>query len=162
MPTAKQVAKEKMPTSAAGNEVKGFTLLELMVVVAILALASVGVSLSLRDSGQAQLDMEAQRLAALLESARAQSRTLGVPVIWRPTASGFVFEGTSALPSQWQNTDPSAGISASVTRPLLLGPEPLIPPQRVRLWMRSQPERVLWVATDGVRPFAVQPDSTPP
>ena len=29
-------------------------------------------------------------------------------------------------------------------------------------WMRSQPERVLWVATDGVRPFAVQPDSTPP
>jgi general secretion pathway protein H len=150
-----------MPTSAAGNEVKGFTLLELMVVVAIVALASVGVTLSLRDSAQAQLDTEAQRLAALLESARAQSRTVGVPVTWRPTATGFVFEGLPAarenstapmLPSQWQNTD----VSASVTRPVLLGPEPLIPPQRVRLWMTAQPERVLWVATDGVRPFAVQ------
>jgi general secretion pathway protein H len=148
-----------MQISAAGNEVRGFTLLELMVVVAIVALASVAVTLSLRDSGQAQLDTEAQRLAVLLESARAQSRTLGVPVIWRPTATGFVFEGASALPSHWQNTDPNTDIAASVTRPLLLGPEPLISPQRVRLWMRAQPGRVLWVATDGVRPFAVQADS---
>jgi general secretion pathway protein H len=146
-----------MPTSAAGNEVRGFTLLELMVVVAIVALASVAVTLSLRDSAQAQLDTEAQRLAALLESARAQSRTVGVPVVWRPTATGFVFEGAPALPSQWQNTD----VSASVTRPVLLGPEPLIPPQRVRLWMRAQPERVLVVATDGVRPFAVQAQELP-
>jgi general secretion pathway protein H len=139
-------------------------LLELMVVVAIVALASVGVTLSLRDSAQTQLDTEAQRLAALLESARAQSRTVGVPVTWRPTTAGFAFEGLPAarenskaptLPNQWQTTD----VSASVTRPVLLGPEPLIPPQRVRLWMRAQPERVLWVVTDGVRPFTVQADS---
>lgn len=168
-----------MPTSAVGNEVKrptgslrgvyhhaGFTLLELMVVVAIVALASVGVTLSLRDAAQSQLDIEAQRLAALLESARAQSRTVGVPVTWRPTATGFAFEGLSAtgdnpkipvLPNQWQSAD----VSASVNRAVLLGPEPLIPPQRVRLWMRTQPERVLWVATDGVRPFAVQADALP-
>jgi general secretion pathway protein H len=159
-----------MPTSAAGNEVRcpattlrsarrkaGFTLLELMVVVSIVALASVGVTLSLRDSAQSQLDTEAQRLAALLESARAQSRTVGVPVTWRPTATGFAFEGAPTLPRQWQNAD----VSASVDRPVLLGPEPLIPPQRVRLWMPAQPERVLWVATDGVRPFAVQAGALP-
>lgn len=144
-----------MPTSAVGNEVKrqaGFTLLELMVVVAIVALASVGVSLSLRDASQTRLDTEAQRLSALLESARAQSRTLGVPVTWRPTATGFVFEGVQTLPSQWQAAD----ISARVARPIVLGPEPLIPPQRIALWTQNQPARVVWVATDGVRPFAVQ------
>lgn len=45
---------------------RGFTLLELMVVISIMAIAAAGVSLSLRDSGQAQLEREAERLAALL------------------------------------------------------------------------------------------------
>jgi general secretion pathway protein H len=58
---------------------RGFTLLELMVVVAIVALATAGVSLALRDSDATQLEREALRLSALLESARAQSRTSGVP-----------------------------------------------------------------------------------
>ena len=52
----------------------GFTLLELLVVVAIMALAMAGVGLALRDSGQTQLEREAERLAALLEAGRAQSR----------------------------------------------------------------------------------------
>jgi general secretion pathway protein H len=162
-----------MPISAAGNDVtrtlddsgKGFTLLELMVVVAIVAIATLGVVLSLRDAAQTQLDTEAQRLAALLESGRAQSRMLGVPVRWRPTAKGFEFLGlqkiqprspATALPDQWQ----FAGTSASVAAPLLLGPEPLLPPQQVRLWKTEQPGRVLVVGTDGVRPFAVlSPDA---
>ena len=62
-----------MPTSAAGSSAvplsaaKGFTLLELLVVVAIIALATAGVSFALRDSQATQLEREAQRLAALLE-----------------------------------------------------------------------------------------------
>lgn len=62
-----------MPTSAAGSRrLRGFTLLELIVVIAIIAVATAGVSFAMRDSSAARLDREADRLAALLESARAQ------------------------------------------------------------------------------------------
>jgi general secretion pathway protein H len=136
---------------------RGFTLLELLLVVAIVGVAAAGVAFALRDAAQSQLDQEAQRLAALLESARAQSRASGNPVRWRPTALGFVIEGlpqgkdTPALPTTWQTASTQAQ-----SDPVLLGPDPLIAPQAVRLWNKEQPERSLWVATDGVRPFAVQ------
>ena len=134
---------------------RGFTLLELLVVVSIMALATAGAALALRDSGQTQLEREAQRLAALLESARAQSRATGVPVRWQATPTGFRFDGlpaTSALPTQW--LDPATGVRGPGT--LVLGPEPLIGPQQVTLTQPTQSARALRVATDGLRPFAVQ------
>lgn len=134
---------------------RGFTLLELMVVVAIMALAAAGVSLSLRDSGQSQLEREADRLAALLEAGRAQSRANGVPVRWRPLPQGFRFEGlpTSArLPSGWLQP----GVLVQPATPLVLGPEPLLPPQSVTLTLQGSASPPLRVATDGLRPFAVQ------
>ena len=127
----------------------GFTLLELLLVIAIVATASVGVTLAMRDSGQAQLETEAQALAAVLESARAQSRASGLPVRWRATATGF------AIDDKLQGWT-SSGIAASSEQPLLLGPEPIIAPQSVRLWLTEQPSKSVRVATDGVRPFAVQ------
>ncbi|EPD37595.1 type II secretion system protein H [Delftia acidovorans CCUG 274B] len=134
---------------------RGFTLLELLVVISIMAIAAAGASLSLRDSGQAQLEREAERLAALLESARAQARANGVPVRWRPMPQGFRFEGLPAsaqLPSQWLQP----GVQAQPATPLILGPEPLIPPQSVTLTLRDSNSPPLRVATDGLRPFAVQ------
>ena len=132
---------------------RGFTLIELLVVVAIMAVATAGVSLSLRDSSGTALEREAQRLAVLLESARAQSRMSAVPVRWRTTATGFVFDGLSesSLPTQWLNPDVQADGRPVVT----LGPEPVIGPQQIRLVSVSKPENSLTLATDGVRPFAV-------
>jgi general secretion pathway protein H len=132
----------------------GFTLIELLLVVAIIAIASAGVSFALRDSGQTQLEREAVRLAALLESGRARSQASGVAVLWRPTPRGFVFDGLPAatLPDAW------LGDTVSVAEPVqvLLGPEPVIGPQAIRLVAAGQAGRSLTVATDGVRPFAVQ------
>ncbi len=133
---------------------RGFTLLELLLVVAIMALATAGVSFALRDSSQVQLEREAERLAALLESARAQSRASGVAVRWRTTAEGFQFDGlpAQALPRHWLGPNTRVLSQASVQ----LGPEPIIGPQAIVLSTSGQPERALRVATDGLRPFTVQ------
>jgi general secretion pathway protein H len=134
---------------------RGFTLLELMVVVTIIALASAGVGFAIRDTGQTMLTRDADRLAALLDAARAQSRASGVPVRWRALPEGFRFEGLAGgnPPSQWLAADTIATPGAV----LMLGPEPIIPPQEVRLASQQQPSQILRVVTDGVRPFKVLP-----
>jgi general secretion pathway protein H len=68
---------------------------------------------------------------------------------------GFRFEGLPAsvqLPSQWLQP----GVQAQPATPLVLGPEPQIPPQSVTLTLRDSTSPPLRVATDGLRPFAVQ------
>ena len=152
-----------MQTLEAGSRARGggFTLLELLVVLVIAALVSVGVGFSMRDPSQVQLDREAERLAALLESARARSQVSGVPVRWRAQPGGFRFEGLAAteLPRQWLDSDTRAVSQTSPAQAatLLLGPEPVIGPQSVVLTYSSQSDRQVRIATDGVRPFALAP-----
>ena len=95
---------------------QGLTLLELLVVLAIIGFAMAGVSLSLRDSNQTQLEREAQRLIAVLEAARAQSRTSGIALIWQATPDGFVIRpALSTNPTQVNNAaiTSAAGNAAS-------------------------------------------------
>ncbi len=135
----------------------GWTLLELMVVLALIGLATAAVSLAFRDPNAAQVEEDALRLAALLESARAHSRSTGLPVRWQVAPDGFRFEGLQglALPQTWKH----AGVQAQVEEGevLLLGPEPVLAPQAVLVASRAAPARRWRVATDGVRPFGVQP-----
>jgi len=146
-----------MRTSAAGNRALGFTLIELLVVVAIIAIATAGVSFALRDTQATQLEREAQRLAALLESARAQSRASGVPVRWRVVDGGFRFEGAQpgTLPERWLSDTTQVQGSGM----LVLGPEPIIGPQQVVIGASDAPGRQLRIATDGLRPFRVDAGS---
>lgn len=152
-------APDAAAVRTAGRRAAGFTLLELLVVVALVALATTGARLSLRNPEDSALEREAQRLAALMESARARSRASGVPVRWQATPTGFEFAGapTLDLPRHWL----TPGVQVLTPGPVLLGPEPLIAPQSIGLHMpggenASASSARLWLVTDGLRPFQVQ------
>lgn len=161
----------RTPTSAPGNSAgspsrrgsRGFTLVELLIVVALIALASGIASLALRDPASTQLEQEAARLSALLEAARAEARASGLPVRWQvlqPDGSsdgapfaGFRFLGlpdAADQPRRWLHD----GVSAQVigADAVQLGPEPVIAPQRIVLRLD---DRQLVLATDGLEPFRV-------
>ncbi|MDT9002169.1 prepilin-type N-terminal cleavage/methylation domain-containing protein [Paucibacter sp. APW11] len=167
-PMAAPAAKATTLTLAPGNKPlrrplaqRGFTLIELLVVVALIAIATATISLSLRDPAAAQLEREAERLAALLETARAEARVAGVPVSWAPLpaeADGaqFRFQGLPPrvqLPNRWLGEPP--GVDMAGAKQLRLGPEPMVGAQRVTLHMGSQ--RIA-IVTDGLGPFEVSHD----
>ena len=133
----------------------GLTLVELMVVLLIIGIATALTLLALPDSPQAQLQADASRLVALLESARAASRAQDEALRWQVNDAGFRFEGRAGgpWPNQWLHADTQAQVIGA--RELLLGPEPVIGAQAVALTHRRRPESRLWVGTDGVRPFEV-------
>ncbi len=131
-------------------------------VVAIIAIASAGVVFALPDASNTALERDAQRLAALLDSARAQSRASGLAVYWHATPEGFKFEGLpqtinqatgelqelSKLSGNWLST----GTSADPDSHLALGPEPIIARQELVLHNAG---RSLMLTTDGLRPFSI-------
>lgn len=174
---ARWAVRARTPRSAPGSNAPsrrrpgrrlaaGFTLIELLLVVAIVAVASMVVSLAVRDPAASRLEQEAARLAALFESARAESRAAGVEVRWvlagQDAGEGdFRFVGlppSSDPQTRWLNPGVSAQI---VGAPFVtLGPEPLIGAQRVVLRLGEQR---LDLVTDGLTAFRpVPPDAQVP
>lgn len=146
-----------MPTSVPGSKARGFTLIELVVVLAIVAVAAGVITLAIRDPAQTRLDHEAVRLASLLESARAEARNGGWAVVWVPGADAegrqFRFVGLPKgleMPTRWIDERVAAQVVGGTS--LVLGPDAILPPQRVVLQLD---DRRLEVATDGLGSFAV-------
>jgi general secretion pathway protein H len=117
---------------------QGLTLLELLVVLAIIGFAMAGVSLSLRDSSQTQIEREAQRLVAVLEAARAQSRTSGVALIWQTTPEGFVIRPALA-------PTPAQGNNSAITSAPSNAANPIA--ARAETWLTAGTQAVVSTAT---------------
>ena len=142
-------------------------MVELLIVIAIIALAVTLVSVALPDGDTARLEEEGARLTALLEMARAEARVSGSPVNWVPRTEAdpltdlsgapvhFRFVGLPtalALPSRWLDARVSAQIVGS--RSVVLGPAAILPPQRIVLMLAEQR---LELVSDGLGPFVVAP-----
>jgi general secretion pathway protein H len=119
----------------------GLTLLELLVVLAIIGFSVAGVSLSLRDSNQTQLEREAQRLVAVLEAARAQSRTSGIALIWQPTPEGFVIRPTLV-------PNPSQGSNTAIASTPINASNPIA--ARTETWLTAGTQAVVSTATASI------------
>jgi general secretion pathway protein H len=137
----------------------------LLVVLLLIAMVSGLAGLALRDGSESRLEREGVRLAALLEAGRAEARASGVAVRFElaaPSAEeAFRFVGLppGALPNNGHWLDPEVQARIDGARAIVLGPEPLIPAQRIAL---SLGERRIVLATDGLAPFAVADPASAP
>ena len=171
---ASRAVKTRMPTSAPGSRprtrrgaARGFTVIELLLVIAIMSIAVALVSWALPDGDAARLEEDAARLTALLEMARAEARVSGSTVRWVPRADAdpgtlangqvvnFRFVGlppSIKLPTSWLDARVSAQVVGAST--VLLGPEAILPAQRIVL---SLGDKRVELVSDGLGPFA-EPD----
>jgi len=78
----------------------GYTLLELLIVIAIIGIAAGVLTLSMRGNDSRRLTEEGERLAALFRMAQSEARVGGRPIRWQADLTGYRFStsGPDAAP----------------------------------------------------------------
>ncbi len=86
-----RVTAPRAEARASAHAGHGFTLVELLVALLVMALLTGLAAMALPQSGQDSMQREAERLAALLDAAREQAAARGEPLAWAPGTAGYTF-----------------------------------------------------------------------
>jgi general secretion pathway protein H len=166
----------KLAKMNALKRADGFTLIELMVVAALVALLAGIVALALPQPEDQILEQESQQLLEVFERHRLLSLQSPTPWVWqasatgfsvtqltpsanRPSASGPLSRAYKWLDPQTQLIPHTPGTAKAVTS-VPLGPEPFVEPQKIIL--QNGPSQI-WLVTDGLAPLHPQtPDADVP
>ncbi|MHB2060165.1 type II secretion system minor pseudopilin GspH [Pseudomonas monsensis] len=144
---------------------RGFTLIELMVVLVIIGIASAAISLSIKPDPLQLLRKDAERVAQLLQVAQAEARADGRPIAWVSDAKGFRFSRRSdsgkgfehfnddaqLRPRPWQS--PKVQVRVEPKQKVVLNAEWINPPLQLTL---SDGANQLSVLRDGAGRIRVQ------
>jgi len=139
----------------ATRRARGLTLLEMLVVLTIVTVATAGIAWVVHDSDHDRLEQQAVRLQAQLEVARVLARATASVVRLRWLPDGYVFEGLPendiALqrPQRWMD----GRITARESPAVVLGPEPMGAPWRIELSLGAAR---LALASDGWSPVVIE------
>ncbi|WP_069787621.1 type II secretion system minor pseudopilin GspH [Pseudomonas salomonii] len=82
---------------------RGFTLMELMVVLVIIGIASAAISLSIKPDPLQLLRKDANQVAQRLQIAQAEARADGRPITWQADNKGFHFSRRNESGHGWDH-----------------------------------------------------------
>lgn len=156
-----------MPTLATGNKPRwgspGFTLLELMLVLAVFAMSSAIVVWRLAQSAERELREDAEYLATQLQVTRHRALAEGQPYLWQATPLGYKVQASSNSDNHTVSiTNWRSPHTQAATTSLTLPAEPVAPTLLVELRSSALPQWRAWVEAHGLAPFKVRMETPSP
>jgi general secretion pathway protein H len=127
---------------------RGFTLIEILVVIAILGVAAAAVAFSISTSDARLLQEETARLGALFRIAQNEARISGRALVWEANRDGYRFRPLDAETARDWSDDILRErrwpfpVQAVEGGPIVFSREPLLEPAQLRITTAEREARL--------------------